>query len=952
MSLSYWFLPHTHWDREWYLSYQDFRWKLVAAIDAILDTLHEDADFAHFMLDGQTIVLEDYLELRPARRQELQDLVAAGRLAVGPWYVQPDDILVSGEALVRNLERGLRVAGDFGGGMPVGYLPDSFGHCAGLPTILQGFGIKSTALMRGPGPELDKVLFRWSARDGSAVLAAHLVDSYGNGADLVMEPAALSDGLSTLVERQKESMLPGVPLLVMNGMDHRSISAGLPRALAQAGLRDRARIGSLPQYIELAEKEVRDIPEWNGELRSCWRFTITAGCTSTRQWIKREDQAVSALLEREAEPLSALASLLGAPYPEAAIDLAWKHLLQNQPHDSVCGCSIDAVHEDMRYRYAQARGLGENVVRQAGAYLASQADSSFARPGETVAVALNPGPSRVAALLSFPAGRLPPDPVLVDREGRPHAVQLLSAEGGSAVFFDERFTPRQLTFAMGMVKHGKFLELSVVDAKASWEDPSVLRIDLELVERGHSEFNWDAWARETLPLLEAPGLSQVHAVGLRSGNRTALFMADLPSFGARSFAIREAGSAGAASPFLSAGRRGLSNTRFSVRIRRDGSLDVTDRKLGIRLRGVNRIVDGGDRGDEYNYDGPPADTTVTAPSVRVPRMRRVRTEVIESGPVRATVRIRGTYRLPVSVASDRRSRGRRKASVEVVRCVSLLAEGDRIDFRTEIDNQARDHRMRVHFPLPGQTRESLAGGTFGSVQRPARPPAAPPGLQRPFFPELGQEEPAATHPFTGFVACAAGACTVAALARGIREYEVLESGREIALTLFRSVGWLSRADLASRKGNAGPDTPTPAAQEIGKHVFEYALYLHAGAPDESLLSREWEDFRSSPRAVLRSAGPGSLGDGSSLLDVQDEKLIFSSLRRTGHGAFSLRLFDTGGSVRTAVLRFSRPVAWASKARMDGAPICPLSIQRDDGGSFALVTVRPWEAITIEFGGTE
>jgi len=951
MSLSHWFVPHTHWDREWYLSFQDFRWKLVAAIDEILDTLSADERFAHFMLDGQTIVLEDYLELRPDRRDALEGLVRQGRLAIGPWYVQPDDILVTGEALVRNLERGFRMAQDAGAGMPVGYLPDSFGHCAALPSILRGFGLESASLMRGAGPELDKVFFGWSARDGSRVLVAYLVDSYGNGADLVMEPAALRDGLSTLRERQKGAMLPGVPLLVMNGMDHRSVSAALPRALAASGLQDCSRIGSLAGYIDAAVKELDTIPEWTGELRSCWRFTITAGCTSARAWIKKEDQAVSSLLEREAEPLSALSCWLGHPWPEAALDLAWKQLLQNQPHDSICGCSIDAVHEDMRYRFAQARGLGENIARQAASEVAARVDCSWADAGdagaaETIAVAVNPGPSRTGALLSFPAVRLPPDPVLVDRDGSSHPVQLLSAGAGSAVFFDERFSPRQLRFAMGMVKQGKIMELSVVEAKTSWESrPSILRIDLELVERGHSAFDWNAWVRETIPLLETPGLETVHAVGLRSGTKTALFSADLPSFGARAFAIRPGGAEKrAGNTTLRAGRGWLENNRYRIRVRRDGSLDVLDKKLGARLRGVNRIVDDADRGDEYNYDAVPAGPTVTAP------FGRVRTDVLESGPVRATLRVRATYRVPEELGKERRSRGRRKVPVPVVRHVSLRTDGDMIELRTEVDNTARDHRMRVRFPLAGACAESLAGATFGAVRRPARPPAAPAGLERPFFPELGQEEQAGTHPFTGFVACAGERFSVAVFSRGMREYEVEEPRGELALTLFRSVGWLSRADLVSRTGNAGPDTPTPGAQEIGKHVSEYALRVMDGAPDEAILSREWEDYRVTPRVLVRTAGIGDLEDGASLLEAADPKLIFSSLRRVGSGAFSLRFYDAGGTARAASVRFSPAVSSARKTRLDGTEIQPLPVTHERDASVVLVPVQPWEIVTIELGG--
>ena len=962
MGLAYWLIPHTHWDREWYLTFQDFRWKLVRSIDEILATLPADPGFSHFMLDGQTVVVEDYLELRPTRRQEIADLVRAGRIAVGPWYVQPDDVLVSAEALIRNLERGIRIATELGGCMRVGYLPDSFGHCDRLPSVLKGFGIDTAALMRGAGPELDKVFFHWAARDGARVLVAYLIDSYGNGADLATEPAGFRDGLAALEERQKGARYEGVPLLVMNGIDHRSIVAGVPRAIQESGLRDAIRIGSLEGYLETG-RSLAGVPQWSGELRSPWRFPIITGCTSMRHWIKREDQAISALLEREAEPLAALAARLGAPYPSEAIDTAWKHLLQNQAHDSICGCSIDEVHEDMRYRYAQARGLAANVASDAAAWLASRADTSFAGTGEAVAVALNPGPARRGALLSFSAPAVPPNPELVDREGRVHPGQLLSEEGGSAIFFDERFSPRQLKLAMGMVKDGTFLEFSVQKASASWESPTVLRVELELGSKGFSAFDWNAWTRSTVPLLETPGLTQVHAVGLRSGAKRILFAADLPGFAVKGFHLRAGPTEKRAPGELRVSRRVLQSARYHVRVRGDGSLDVVDAKLGVTHRGVNQIVDGGDRGDEYTYDPPTSDRIVGGPAaalaatVSAPWRRRVRVDVLESGPVRGTLRIRSIYRLPAAVRRDRQGREKRTVSVEVVRFVSLTAGGDRIEFRTEIDNQARDHRMRVHLPLGGHTDASVAGGTFGSVRRPPRPVPASQGAERPVSPELGLEQEAATHPFTGFVACGVRppsggpAITLAVLSRGLREYEVVPGADQdqVAVTLFRSVGWLSRGDLAMRRGNAGPDAETPGAQEIGRQVFEYALVPYDGLPAEDLLGREWEDYRTSARVILRGAGKGDLADGESLLTVQDDGLIFSSLRWTPGGALCLRMYDASGTSRTVTMQLSRPVAWARKTRLDGAVLSELAVSGSGTGAAVPVAVQPWEIVTLELG---
>lgn len=969
--MEYWFVAHTHWDREWYLAFQDFRWKLVKAVDRIIDTLRSDGSFTHFMLDGQTIVLEDYAELRPERRGEVVALVGAGRLSVGPWYVQPDEILVTGEALIRNLERGLSLARELGGSMMVGYVPDCFGHIGSLPSIFKGFGIDIACLMRGGGPELDKTFFHWESRDGSRVLVSYLIDSYGNGADLPMDGATLRENLSALIQRQKDALLPGMPLLVMNGTDHRSIVSELPSVIEAAGLSGVATIGPLQGYIEKARAVLPAvIPEWKGELRSAWRFPLIVGCTSTRHWIKREDQEVSTLLERDAEPLAALASWAGEAYPFHAIGLAWKYLLRNQPHDSICGCSIDPVHEDMKYRYAQARGLAHNCAADAAAAIAARVDASFAASGATVAVALNPGPARRNALLSFPAAEVPDNPVLLDREGGRHSAQVIVEGGGSSFFFDERFTPRQLTFVMGMVKHGEILTFKVRGAKATWESESILRIDLELADKGFSGFDWDAWAAEAALLLKKPGLKTIHAVGRRSGPMTVLFSADLPAFGARAFTLtaRDRTPAG---PIDTKGRdalkswsRGLENGRYRIRVLSDGSLEIRDKKSGIFYHGVNRIVDGGDRGDEYNFDPPLNDHVIDAPRLPFPRIGRVRAGIVEKGELRTTLRIHALYRLPEALAPDRGSRGRKRTDVEIVREVSLAAGSDRIEFRTMIHNTARDHRMRVHFPLPGKADWSEAGGTFEVVRRPARPvefPADIPG--RGLTPEMGEEQPTATHPFTGFVSAtvsraAPGASKGAALAvlgRGLREYELVEGrhGTEIAVTLFRSIGWLSRADLKVRRGNAGPDTPTPAAQEIGKHVFEYACVAFEGSPPHVALFEESENYRIPPRVLLRSFGRGDLPDNGSLISLDDTGLIFSSLRRLPAGGFSLRFHDVLGVERTSTIRFGLPVSAARKTRLDGVQIVPLALSSEGRGASAVFPVRPYEIVTIEFdkGGT-
>ena len=178
-------ISHTHWDREWYLTFQQFRLKLVHLIDNLLDLLDSDADFKYFMLDGQTIVLDDYLLMRPERADDLRRHIRKGRLLIGPWYILPDEFLVSPEATIRNLLEGERTCRRFGAKMMSGYLPDPFGHIGQMPQILRGFGIESACLWRGLSDEPCE--FWWQASDGSSVLMAYLRESYSNAALL---PAA------------------------------------------------------------------------------------------------------------------------------------------------------------------------------------------------------------------------------------------------------------------------------------------------------------------------------------------------------------------------------------------------------------------------------------------------------------------------------------------------------------------------------------------------------------------------------------------------------------------------------------------------------------------------------------------------------------------------------------------------------------------------------------------
>ncbi|MDQ6660104.1 MAG: hypothetical protein M3Z24_03970, partial [Chloroflexota bacterium] len=388
-------VPHTHWDREWYQTFQRFRLRLVRAVDKLLNILDRDQDFSYFMLDGQTIVLDDYLEIRPEEEEHLKQYTRTGRILVGPWYVQPDEFLVSGESLIRNLQIGLQRAAEFGKPMRIGYVPDSFGHIAQLPQILQGFGIDNAIFWRGVGAEAEKSEFYWAAPDGTTVLVLHLSDPVGYS-NARMMPLAPEDFV-TRTELLTAQILPKATtntLLFMNGSDHLEPQEGLPATITAAnkllahmnpnhekllGLYAHAsngkavgydgitvQIGTLPQYVETVRRQQNgaELQTLHGEMRSSQYSHLLPSVLSTRMWIKQENTATEHLLEHEVEPLTAWAWKLGTPYPKGLVRMAWKYLLQNHPHDSICGCSIDQVHRENKMRFAQSQQIAEGAILQ------------------------------------------------------------------------------------------------------------------------------------------------------------------------------------------------------------------------------------------------------------------------------------------------------------------------------------------------------------------------------------------------------------------------------------------------------------------------------------------------------------------------------------------------------------------------------------------------------------
>ena len=425
--LSVFMYHHTHWDREWWGTRERFRFRLVHTIDRILDALDADDAMTCFVLDGQTIVLGDYLEVRGDQRERLTGLIRAGRLFVGPWHILPDEFLVSGEAHIRNLWLGQRSAQQLDVPLSqVGYLPDQFGHIAQMPQILEGFGIDSAVVWRGfggaplGGPEGDGEVgldlyrfsqsrdarfpermqneFWWEAPDGSRVLGIHLPLEYyrGHYKEKADDPAFTHDQTQGRARRTLTHLgaysATGLVLEPLGG-DHLPVDPRLPRLLGElgtalAGEGVTYRLSSLDAYVGAVREQADKISVvWPGEGRAFGRKAhLLPGVLSARLHLKQRNARVQTALERYAEPLQALAGVLGERYEAQYLWHAWERLIQNHPHDSICGCSVDQVHREMLTRFDEAEQAAQLLAEDAHASLTARLDLGFAEGGQALSV--------------------------------------------------------------------------------------------------------------------------------------------------------------------------------------------------------------------------------------------------------------------------------------------------------------------------------------------------------------------------------------------------------------------------------------------------------------------------------------------------------------------------------------------------------------------------------------
>ncbi|AIQ31239.1 alpha-mannosidase [Paenibacillus sp. FSL P4-0081] len=809
-------ISHTHWDREWYLPYERHHLRLIRLVDSLLDTLEQNPGFRSFFFDGQTIIIEDYLQVRPENRERLERHIREGRIYIGPWYILQDAFLTSPEANVRNLQIGHQDAGVYGEVSKIGYFPDTFGLTGQIPQLMVqagitnaffGRGVKPTGFnntVSGDGYESSFSELVWEGPDGSKVLGILFANWYSNGNEIPAE----AEEAKTFWERKladARQYAATDQLLFMNGCDHQPLQTDLPEAIrtAEQLYPEISFVHSnFADYIKAVQHSLagRSLSTVKGELRSQrtdgWGTLVNTA--SARVYLKQLNQRGQALLEKVAEPLAVIARLHGGEYPQHLLTYAWKTLLQNHPHDSICGCSVDEVHREMVTRFDKSRHTAEGIMADSMQAITGAVDTSgFARFGEAaipLVVMNTSGWSRTGTVsVELDAARL------YLREGHTleeTARRMKAVDLGGRVLVDELGNEVPCTIQDLGLSFGYDLPDDRFRQPYSCRKVQLIFEAADVPALGLRTY---AWVR---PL-----------AGAAAGQSGQGIAGSAAAGGAATNGTEPRAGAGASVSLVHGGRI-LENESLRVEIMADGSFTLEHKPSGKVYRDLGVYENTGDIGNEYMYRQPAGEVPLTT------RGLTADIRIIEDAPYRASIEIVHEWEIPASadavLEEEQRAlvyyperqaqRSADKVLLKLRTVLRLERSGKGLEVKSYIHNTAKDHRLRMLFPADLAAASHRVDSMFELAERPNEP--APEWLN----PSNAQHQQS----FVDVAEEHAG-LTVANL--GLHEYEILRDGRNtIAITLLRCVGEM---------GDWGW-FPTPEAQCQGEHTAELLLIPHSG----------------------------------------------------------------------------------------------------------------------------
>ncbi|MHA1418587.1 MAG: glycoside hydrolase family 38 C-terminal domain-containing protein [Candidatus Heimdallarchaeaceae archaeon] len=921
-------VPHTHWDREWYLPFQTFRYKLVDLIDNLLEIM-EDQDY-YFMLDGQTIVIEDYLEIRPEKKETLLELIREGRIAVGPWFLLPDEWLVGGESLIRNLETSFDLAQKFNIPlMDIAYLPDQFGHSRVIPQIITDLtNFKAAVLWRGVGKDVVTVPFHWKSHSkaSSSLFSVYMPHGYGNAAGLSGDPSTFKEELKEHIDELLQYS-PVPVYLLMNGTDHQFPNPRLINTIKFYTEDDRAiKLSLLNDYIEsliAVIKQKNYLPqEHKGEFRSSATAPLLQDTYSTRIWIKQWNQKIEDLLVNYTEPIATIMCLHNAQeYPMEYINLAWKWLLKNHTHDGICGCSIDQVHEEMKTRFHWAESLASGSLDKD---LLTLQNSNITEDNSQL-LAFNPTNSPdIPMLVKFAVPSNMQVQCLLSEDDIEYEVQTFASE--EDVIFDITMSPIMLRSGMKMLPGRKLIDDYLNEAHIhESNDPNVCEFRLVLGKEPIEEFDITEMKKQVQELLDSKKYKKYHIKATRGTNQTYGALIPIQPFSFSRFQIKQKKEEISTDEKLIFTKNNVENEFYRFMFKRDGSVSLFDKKHETLYENFHFFEDFGDRGDEYSFGR-------VLPELAKPL--RVKRRIVTNGPL--VYEIKQTMLLKIKKElNDKRDGRSGDVLLPITTYFTFYKNLPRIDFRTELVNYAKDHRLRICFETPYYNFQSLTSTHFGVVERKTEPIGddsyveAASGIQaQKRFIRLEDKK---------------GNSSLTLINKGLPEIEVVK-GKRIALTLLRSIGYLSRSDFPERPIHAGPFLETPGAQELNNDFeYEYSVVLHS-KEDPMYISSNYSEVASlKSKSAIVEINEKVDEYVQPILRVENQWIRISSLRMK-NGKIRVTLFNLDENKQNTSLMLNRKLKFIQQIKIDSSS----TKQKQLTTNQFEITFNPFEIVILEF----
>lgn len=749
-------VPHMHWDREWYFTTEESSILLVNNMEEIMEMLETNPDYPYYVLDGQTAILEDYFAVKPENKERVKKLVQEGRLIIGPWYTQTDEMIVGGESIVRNLLYGMKDCEEFGVPMKIGYLPDSFGQSAQMPMILNGFDIKYSIFWRGTSERhgTNKTEFYWESDDGSKVLVQLFPLGYAIGKYLPEDEEVLQsriDKYFTVLDRGATSD----HIILPNGHDQMPIQKNIFTIIDKLQKLYPEREFFLSKYEKVFGnlETQNDLDTLKGEFLDGKYMRVHRSIYSTRMDIKAANTRIENKITNILEPLASIAYRLGFEYHHGLIELIWKEIMKNHAHDSIGCCCSDKVHREILNRF----------------YLAEE---------------------KVDQLINFYKRKIVDSMDTTNENDRITLFNLLPYERTEVI----------TTSVMTKLKSFKLvddesneIDYEIIESKVT--DPGL--IDRQIVHYG----NYDPFIEYTIQLKET-----------------------IPSMGYKTYFVKESDEV---LKKITYSTNEIETDYYRITVNSNGTLNIFDKQLRQIFTNVLRLENAGDDGDEYDYSPLQNEELIYSDYV-------VAETKIQQNRFGVTIDIKYTLAVPSNL--EKRKEQIIDSGVDVHIIVNVPNHKPRLDIKFEVNNQAKDHRLRVLIPTNIASAFSVSDNQFGSIKRDVVDSAI-----TVWEKESWDERPDSIYPMLSYVGLLNDEYGVSVLTNSTREYEIVgEKFDTIAITLFRSVGFLGKEEMVRRPGRpSGIKLPTPDSQMIGKLSLEFAIAIYRKEENVARVAKEY-----------------------------------------------------------------------------------------------------------------